>query len=97
MINAFRIGKQSLFLKMTTSITEFKAKCLELIRNLELTGEPITIMRHKTPVAVIYPANAVVPIVPPWHRLRGTVTWHGSATESVWDELPEDSTTNGAT
>ncbi len=86
MINVLKVGKESLFLKMTTSITEFKAKCLELIRNLELTGEPITIMRHKTPVAVIYPANAVVPVVPPWHRLRGTVTSYlGTPEESVWD------------
>lgn len=74
---------------MTISITEFKAKCLELLRGLEMNGEPITIMRHKTAVAVIYPASAVVPIVPPWHRLRGTGTYHASAEESVWNESTE--------
>lgn len=90
MLKSLEISKWSLFLRMTISITEFKAKCLELLRGLESNGQPITIVRHNTPVAVIYPANAVVTVVPPWHRLRGTGVYHGTPEESVWDD-PESS------
>jgi len=89
-IKTLHFHKWSLFLRMTISITEFKAKCLELLRGLEMNGEPITIMRHKTAVAVIYPASAVSPIAPPWQRLRGTVTEYlGTPEESVWDDSNE--------
>lgn len=90
MYHTLEFLKESLFSIMTISITEFKAKCLELLRGLEINGQPITIVRHKTPVAVIYPASAVAPVVPPWERLRGTVSAYlGTPEESVWDDRRE--------
>ena len=39
------------------SATEFKAKCLSLLADVEQRGEPITITRRGVPVALLVPAN----------------------------------------
>jgi prevent-host-death family protein len=39
------------------SATEFKAKCLACLSEIEQLGEPITITRRGRPVAVLGPAN----------------------------------------
>ena len=39
------------------SATEFKAKCLALLDDIEHRGEPITITRRGLPVAVLGPAG----------------------------------------
>ncbi|MGA2877940.1 MAG: type II toxin-antitoxin system Phd/YefM family antitoxin [Bryobacteraceae bacterium] len=39
------------------SATEFKAKCLALLDEIELRGGPITITRRGRPVAVLGPAK----------------------------------------
>ena len=39
------------------SATEFKAKCLAFLDELEQRGEPITITRRGLPVAVLGPAK----------------------------------------
>ena len=39
------------------SATEFKAKCLAFLDEIEQRGEPITVMRRGRPVAVLGPAK----------------------------------------
>jgi prevent-host-death family protein len=42
------------------SASEFKAKCLACLGEIEQTGEPITITRRGRPVAVLGPAKRAV-------------------------------------
>ena len=39
----------------TIAATEFKAKCLQLIRQMGKNREPITITKHGQPVAILAP------------------------------------------
>jgi prevent-host-death family protein len=57
---------------MDISITEFKHHCLEIIRELERTGQPVTITRHGRIVARLV-APSLIPAgdtMKPWERLR---------------------------
>ena len=57
---------------MDISVTEFKHRCLELIRDLEKTGRPITITRRgKTVARLVAPAlSAPGDAMKPWEKLR---------------------------
>ena len=46
------------------SASEFKAKCLACLGEIEQSGEPITITRRGRPVAVLGPARHAVPKSP---------------------------------
>lgn len=50
--------------------SEFKAKCLRLLDQVEETGETLVITKRGRPVA------RIVPVSPPRRTLRGT--WKGS-------------------
>jgi prevent-host-death family protein len=41
----------------TFKVTEFKAKCLALLRDAQETGEPITITLHGKNLAIVKPAR----------------------------------------
>ena len=68
---------------MTITVTEFKARCLEILRDVEESGEPVTLIRRKRVVAVIYPAHIDNAEVKPWHRLHGMATLLAAPSESV--------------
>lgn len=60
---------------MTISVTEFKAKCLEVIRAVEAGGEPVEIMRRGRVVARLMPAAPVGRAgAKAYQRLHGTGT-----------------------
>ena len=62
--------------EMDISVSEFKQRCLELIRRVEATGKPVTITRRGKAVAQLEPPAAPpVPGVKPWQRLRGRARW----------------------
>ena len=62
--------------KMDISVTEFKQRCLELIRRVEATGKRITITRRGKAVAQLEPPAApAVAGIKPWERLRGRARW----------------------
>jgi prevent-host-death family protein len=42
------------------SISQFKAKCLELLEQVRRTRQPIRITRHGKPVAEVIPPTAIV-------------------------------------
>jgi len=72
--------------EMDISVTEFKHRCLELIRDLERTGRPITITRRgKTVARLIAPApSAADESMNPWERLQALGgRYHGEPGESV--------------
>jgi antitoxin (DNA-binding transcriptional repressor) of toxin-antitoxin stability system len=55
---------------MTVSVTELKARCLEIIRDLERDGEVVEIVRGGAKLLPATPARATAE--KPWERLRGT-------------------------
>ena len=70
--------------KMDISVTDFKARCLDLIRRVERTGKPLTIKRRGKTVARLEPARSLDPGLKPWEQLRvlgGEV--HAAPGESV--------------
>lgn len=55
-------------------MTEFKTKCLRLLKEIEAGGEPIEITRHGKVVARIVPAGpATASDKKPWERLRQAI------------------------
>lgn len=56
---------------MDISVTEFKQRCLELIRRVERTGRPVTITRRGRTVARLQPPPiAGAHAAKPWERMR---------------------------
>jgi antitoxin (DNA-binding transcriptional repressor) of toxin-antitoxin stability system len=58
--------------EMHMSVTEFKHRCLEIIRRVERTGKPVAITRRGKVVAQLCRPGPV-PVagtVKPWERLR---------------------------
>jgi prevent-host-death family protein len=57
--------------KMDISITEFKQRCLEIVRRVEQTGKPVTIRRRGRAVAQLEPPpSADLTGKKPWEQLR---------------------------
>jgi antitoxin (DNA-binding transcriptional repressor) of toxin-antitoxin stability system len=57
---------------MDISVTEFKQRCLEIVRRVERTGAPVTITRRGRVVAQLRRPPAAQPAASakPWERLR---------------------------
>jgi prevent-host-death family protein len=56
--------------KMDISITEFKQRCLEIVRHVERTREPVVITRRGRIVARLGPAPVAAVPARPWEQLR---------------------------
>lgn len=75
--------------EMTTiavSVTEFKAHCLDMIRQVETAGAAVDLTRHGKVVARLVPTAAATQGTPPWLRLRGCGALRGRPEESVLDD-----------
>jgi antitoxin (DNA-binding transcriptional repressor) of toxin-antitoxin stability system len=70
---------------MDISVTDFKARCLDLIRKVEESGKAITIRRRGQVVARLEPASSGLGGAKPWEELRA-LGGHTDlkANESVW-------------
>lgn len=56
---------------MDISVTEFKHRCLEIVRRVEKTGKPVAITRRGKVVARLNASGATVPgDIKPWAQLR---------------------------
>ena len=56
---------------MDISVTEFKQRCLEIVRQVERTGKPVAITRRGRVVAQLRRPTAVHALsAKPWERLR---------------------------
>ena len=74
---------------MTTyavSVSEFKAHCLDMIRQVEKAGAAVDLVRHGKVVARLVPTASAPQGTPAWLRLRGLGTLAAPAEESVLDE-----------
>jgi antitoxin (DNA-binding transcriptional repressor) of toxin-antitoxin stability system len=70
--------------RMTITVTELKARCLQVIRDMERDGHPVDIVRHGKVVARIFPAGEAQSLgQPPWKRLHGSGELLADAGESV--------------
>lgn len=66
----------------TITATEFKAKCLKLLDEVQRTGEELVVSKHGKPVARVIPQNAVKP----WLALRDGGRFIGDPFEPVVSE-----------
>ena len=73
---------------MDISVTEFKHRCLEIIRQVEKTGHPVAIKRRGKVVARLQPSSAfdAATAARPWERLRGSATCLFDPEDSVFKE-----------
>ena len=72
---------------MDISVTQFRAKCLELIRRAEGGGEPVDIKRRGKVVARLTAAPKARTATPKaWEVLRGSGELKAEPEESVIDE-----------
>lgn len=71
---------------MTISVTELKARLLEVIRELERDQKAVDIERHGRIVARLIPASDVRHEGRPWGRLQGSGTLLSEPEESVLEE-----------
>lgn len=57
---------------MDIPVTDFKHRCLEIVRRVEKTGKPVSITRHGRIVARLEPSTAAkgADALKPWERLR---------------------------
>ncbi len=57
---------------VSISVTDFKRRCLEVIRDVEKSGQPVAITRRGKVVARLAPSSGVVvtDTRKPWERLR---------------------------
>ena len=70
---------------MDISVTEFKRRCLEIIRSVEKTGTTVAITRHGRIVARLQPppAGRAAAARKPWERMRGSAVCKFEPGESV--------------
>jgi antitoxin (DNA-binding transcriptional repressor) of toxin-antitoxin stability system len=74
--------------KMDISVTEFKHRCLEIIREVEMSGKSVAIKRRGKVVARLQPSSATTRSagLKPWQRLRGSATSLFGPEESVIED-----------
>ena len=69
----------------TMGISEFKARCIEELKTVQRTGEPILVTLRKQPIATITPYRET----PPKRvlgKLRGRMTIHGDIVHSDFED-----------
>lgn len=71
---------------MTISVTDLKARLLEVVRAVERDGAAIDVERHGKLVARIVPARRAPVGARPWELLAGSGVLIGAAEESVIEE-----------
>jgi prevent-host-death family protein len=67
---------------MNITATEFKAKCLKLLDQVNETGEPLEISKHGKTVAKLVSVRDDLP----WKQLRGKGRFHGDPFTPVIEE-----------
>jgi antitoxin (DNA-binding transcriptional repressor) of toxin-antitoxin stability system len=72
------------------SVSEFKARCLDMIRQVERAGTAIDLVRRGKVVARLVPSAPASRGTPTWARLRGRGALEAAAEESVLDAADFD-------
>lgn len=68
---------------ISVNVTEFKAHCLDMIRQVEKAGTAVDLVRHGKVVARLVPTSATSRGTPAWLRLRGCGLLDVAPDESV--------------
>jgi prevent-host-death family protein len=71
---------------MTISVSELKARLLEIVREVEREGTVIDVERHGQVVARIIPATTSSAAIRPWEALHGSGTLLSAPEESVLED-----------
>ena len=72
---------------MAVSVTEFRHRCLEIVRRVVRTEKPVAITRRGRIVAQLRPLSIALPAgVKPWERLRGSAKWLAEPEETFVPE-----------
>ena len=87
--SAARVSEVSLALTPPATIQagEFKARCLELMDQVQEHLREIVITKHGKPVAKLVPVEPVTP-KPAFGALKGSITWYGdliSPIDAEWE------------
>lgn len=72
------------------SVTEFKAHCLDVIRQVEQDGNAVDLTRHGKVVARLVPTPHRAQGIQPWLRLRGRGRLTGKPEASVLESADFD-------
>jgi prevent-host-death family protein len=69
---------------MKISVTDFKQRCLEVVREAEATGRSVVITRRGRMVVQLEPAPGAIPASrgKPWERMRGRGQWLAASCET---------------
>jgi len=70
---------------LAVSVTEFKARCLDMIRQVEQGSATVDLTRHGKVVARLVPTPSAAQGTPTWMRLRGHGRLASAPEESVLD------------
>lgn len=70
---------------LAVSVTEFKARCLDVIRQVEQGSTTVDLTRHGKVVARLVPTPSAAQGVSAWLRLRGRGQLASAPEESVLD------------
>lgn len=74
----------------TVQISKFKASCLEMLDQVQRTGEPLTITRRGEPVAIVHPAPRRGPRQ--FGCMRDSLVIHGDIVEPLgvpWETMQD--------
>ena len=63
-------------------ISEFKAKCIDKLKTVQVSGEPLLVTLRKRPIAVINPYIDNASSKRELGKLRGRITIHGEIVRS---------------
>lgn len=58
-------------------ISEFKAKCIDALKTVQETGEPLLVTLRKQPIATINPYRQEAPPKRVLGKLKGRIVLHG--------------------
>lgn len=70
---------------LSVSVSEFKTRCLDVIREVERDGAAVDLTRHGKVVARLIPTASAAQGTPTWLRLRGQGRLLATPDESVLD------------
>lgn len=70
---------------LSVSVSEFKTRCLDVIREVERDGAAVDLTRHGKVVARLIPTASATQGTPTWLRLRGQGRLLTTPDESVLD------------
>ena len=67
-------------------ISEFKAKCIDELKTVQETGEPLLVTLRKQPIATINPYRQEAPPKRVLGKLKGRIVLHGDIVHADFED-----------